>query len=216
MTSTALIVVLALIGVLLSISAVRNLRRRRLARAFFGAVCTLLLVFVTAGGVLLSANLAGYHRLAAEQPAGRLRFTAVGYHQFNGVFTTPSGERTDFALRGDEWQIDARILKWRAFANLVGFDTAYRLERISGRYTSVDDERNQPRTVYPLNPPERIDVWELLHRYQTWLPGFDALYGNATYLPMADGALYDISVSQSGLLARPANQAARAAVGGWH
>jgi hypothetical protein len=33
---------------------------------------------------------------------------------------------------------------------------------------------------------------------------------------MADGALYEIKVSQSGLIARPLNQAARAAVGGWH
>jgi hypothetical protein len=32
---------------------------------------------------------------------------------------------------------------------------------------------------------------------------------------MADGALYEIKVSQSGLLARPLNQAARAAVGSW-
>jgi hypothetical protein len=44
----------------------------------------------------------------------------------------------------------------------------------------------------------------------------DALYGSATYLPMVDGALYEIKVSQSGLLARPLNQAAREAVGSWH
>jgi hypothetical protein len=33
---------------------------------------------------------------------------------------------------------------------------------------------------------------------------------------MADGALYEIRVSPSGLLARPQNPAARAAVSGWH
>jgi hypothetical protein len=44
----------------------------------------------------------------------------------------------------------------------------------------------------------------------------DALYGSATFLPMADGALYEIKVSQSGLVARPLNQAARDAVAGWH
>ena len=37
-----------------------------------------------------------------------------------------------------------------------------------------------------------------------------------TYLPMADGALYDIKVSPTGLVARPLNQAARDAVGSWH
>jgi hypothetical protein len=215
MTFTALIVVLGLTGVLLLISSVRNIRRSRIARSILGFGVALVLFLTAGGALLLSANLESYRRLTTEQPAGQLQFTRLGYHQFNGVFTFPSGDRTDFALRGDEWQIDARILKWRAFANLVGFDTAYRLERISGRYASVDDERNQPRTVYPLNPPDRIDLWELLRRYQIWLPWFDALYGNATYLPMADGALYEIRVSQSGLLARPLNPAARAAVGSW-
>jgi hypothetical protein len=32
---------------------------------------------------------------------------------------------------------------------------------------------------------------------------------------MADGAVYVVSVSASGLVVRPANEAARRAVGGW-
>jgi hypothetical protein len=170
---------------------------------------------VAACALLVAANLRTYQRLSAEQPAGELQFARIGYHQFNGVFTFPSGERADFALRGDEWQVDARVLKWQTLANLVGFDAAYRLDRISGRYSSIEDERSLPRTVYPLNQPDRVDLWDLIHRYHSWVPWIDALYGTATYLPMADGALYEIKVSQSGLVARPLNQAARAAVGSW-
>lgn len=215
MSLTALIAVLGLTGLLLLASFVRNARRRRAARALLAAFGMIVLLLVAGAALLITADLGGYRRLTTERPAGQLEFTRIGYHEFNGVFTSPSGERTDFPLRGDEWQMDARILKWRPLANLAGFDTAYRLERISGRYASVDDERNQPHTVYPLNPPQRIDLWELLHRYHTWLPWFDALYGSATYLPMADGAAYDIEVSPTGLLARPRNAAARAAVGSW-
>src|ERR1700735_1829345 len=119
-------------------------------------------------------------------------------------------------LRSYQGQVDARVLKWHAFANLVGFDAAYRLERISGRYSHLEDERSLPRTVYDLHEPGRIDPWELVHRYRSWVPWLDALYGSATFLPMADGALYEIKVSQSGLVARPLNQAAREAVGSWH
>jgi hypothetical protein len=154
--------------------------------------------------------------LSNEQPAGELQFSRVGERQFDAVLSYPDGERANFPLRGDEWQVDARVLKWHAFANLVGFDTAYRLERISGRYSRIEDERSQPRTVYELHAPGRIDPWELVHRYHTWVPWMDALYGNATFLPMADGALYEIKVSQSGLIARPLNQAAREVVGSWH
>jgi len=216
MTVTALIAVLGLAGALFFIIAVRRLRRRRVMGGLFSGLTSLALFLLAACALLAAANLRTYQRLSAEQPAGELQFSATGAHQFNGLLTFPAGERAVFSLRGDEWQVDARILKWQAFANLLGFDSAYRLERISGRYSRVEDERSQPRTVYPVNPPDRVDLWEFVHRYHTWLPWIDALYGSAVFLPMADGALYEIKVSQSGLLARPLNQAARDAVGHWH
>jgi hypothetical protein len=215
MTFNALIVVFGLTAVLFLIAAVRSIRRRRVVGGLLSGFTSLALFLMAACALLVAANLRTYQRLSAEQPAGELQFARIGYHQFNGVFTFPSGERADFALRGDEWQVDARVLKWQTLANLVGFDAAYRLDRISGRYSSIEDERSLPRTVYPLNQPDRVDLWDLIHRYHSWVPWIDALYGTATYLPMADGALYEIKVSQSGLVARPLNQAARAAVGSW-
>jgi hypothetical protein len=216
MTFTALITVFGLAGVLVFIAAVRCFRRRRLIAGLFSGVTSLTLFLLAACAVFVSANLLTYQRLSAEQLAAELKFARIGPHQFNGTLSYPTGERAAFALSGDEWQVDARILKWQAFANLVGFDTAYRLERISGRYSQIEDERSMPRTVYPLNPPNRVDLWDLAHRHHSWLPWFDALYGSATYLPMADGAEYEIKVSQSGLIARPLNQAAREAAGNWH
>lgn len=216
MTFTALIIVLALAGILFLMLAVRRLRRRRMLGGALHGTAALIFILLSVCAVMLAANLRTYQRLSFEQPAGELQLTRTADRQFNAVLTYPNGEHASFALRGDEWQVDARVLKWHAFANLVGFDTAYRLERIGGRYTSVEDERSQARTVYSLNQPQRIDPWDLVHRYHSWVPWMDALYGSATFLPMADGALFEIKVSQSGLVARPLNQAARDAVGSWH
>ena len=216
MTFTALIVVCALLGLLFLFAALRRLRRRRLMGGMAHGAAALVLLLAAACAALVGASLRSYQRLSYEQPAGELQFARVGEREFNATLAYPNGERANFALRGDEWQVDARVLKWHAFANLVGFDTAYRLERISGRYTRIEDERTLSRTVYDLNPPGRVDPWELVHRYRSWLPWVDALYGSATFLPMVDGGLYEIKVSQSGLIARPLNQAAREAVGSWH
>ena len=216
MTFTALIAVCALFGLLFFIAAIRRLRHRRVVGGLAHGAAALIFFLAAACALLIGTNLRSYQRLAFEQPAGELQLTRTGERQFDAVVSYPDGERASFPLRGDEWQIDARVLKWHAFANLIGFDAAYRLERISGRYAHLDDERNQPRTVYDLHPPGRIDLWEMVHRYRQWLPWMDALYGSATFLPMADGALYEIKVSQSGLVARPLNQAARDAVSGWH
>src|ERR1700692_4022820 len=216
MTFTALIIVFGLVGILLLFAAVRRLRRRKVLGGVLHGATALVLILLSVCAALIAANLRTYQRLSFEQPAGELQFTRTGERGFNAVLTYPGGERANFALRGDEWQVDARVLKWHAFANMVGFDTAYRLERISGRFAHIEDERSQVRTVYSLNPAQRIDPWELVHRFHSWVPWIDAKYGSATFLPMADGALYEIKVSQSGLLARPLNQAARDAVGSWH
>jgi hypothetical protein len=215
MAVTALIVVFGLIGVLLLISSVRRFRARRVMGGLMTGTLSLLMFAILAAGLLVSTNFLVFARLNAEQTAGELLLTQLGAHQFNATFTWPSGQRANFALRGDEWQMDARMIKWRPLANLAGFDAAYRLDRISGRYTRIEDERSQPRTVYPVTPTPQIDLWELLHRHQGWIPWVDARYGSAAYLPMADGASYELNVSQSGLIARPMNQAARGAVGQW-
>jgi hypothetical protein len=43
----------------------------------------------------------------------------------------------------------------------------------------------------------------------------NARHGNSTFLPMVDGGQYQISLSESGLLARPLNQPAIEAVEQW-
>ena len=118
-----------------------------------------------------------------------------------------------FELAGDEFQLDARVLKWRAWANLLGFDALFRLERLSGRYRDIADERDSPRSVVALDDIEPgVNAFALARRIPDWARPVDARYGSATYVPMADRATYDIAMTQSGLIARPANAAARAPV----
>jgi hypothetical protein len=214
--TAALIVVCALLGFLFFFAAIRRFWRRRILAGLAHGATALVFFLAAACAALVGTDLRSYQRLSYEQPAGELQFSKLGDRRFYAVLSYPNGTQSNFELSGDEWEVDARLLKWRAFANLLGFDAAYRLERISGRYTNIEDERTLPRTVYELHVPTFIDPWDLIHHYRSWVPWIDALYGNATYLPMADGALYEIKVSQSGLIARPLNRAARDAVGSWH
>jgi hypothetical protein len=216
MTFNALIIVFAVVGLLLLLTAVRRFHVMNIGSGVISGICAAVFLLLAAAALLISDNLRTYQRLTAEQPAGEIEFSRIAPSQFNAVLTYPNGTAAYFFLRGDEWQVDARILKWRAALNLAGFDTAFRLDRINGRYTHIEDEKTQPRTVYALNPPDALDVWEVAHRYHSFIPWIDALYGSATFLPMVDKASYQIDVTQSGLIARPLNQAAKDAVGGWH
>jgi hypothetical protein len=173
----------------------------------------LLLALAAVAGVL-ALNAYTYQRLTHEQPAGWISFSAEGPQRFTAILHTPPLPDREFLLVGDEWQLDARILKWKPPATLLGLDTGYRFERLAGRYRGLAEEREGLRTVYDLGTPGS-DLLALLDRASRKLPWVDAYYGNSTYLPMAAGAVYRISVSQSGLVARPANPEAEYAVEKW-
>jgi hypothetical protein len=69
--------------------------------------------------------------------------------------------------------------------------------------------------VHALGHDLPIDVWTVAQRFPMLAGGIDAYYGTATYVPMAEGARYEVSLSRDALIARPANDAARNAVNGW-
>src|SRR5438105_5986555 len=133
MMITAFVAVCALAGLLFMRLAVRRVRRRRYAACTVHGLSSLVFFLAAAGVALLGFDLVTYSRLTHEQPALDARFVRIGPQQFDALLTYPSGESQLFSLQGDEWQVDARILKWRAIGNVLGFDTAYRLERIGGR-----------------------------------------------------------------------------------
>jgi hypothetical protein len=174
---------------------------------------------VLGGGAVVfvvAINLYTYSRLTYEAPIADLIFKATGPQRFQvTLIRAPSGDMQVFAVTGDEWQLDARVLKWRGWATLLGLDTQYRLERLSGRYLDIDHERTGPRSVFRLSDNPKIDIlaWSIDH--PRWVPFVDSVYGSATYLPMADGARYRVTLSQSGMLARPMNATATSAVERW-
>ena len=213
--------VLLIVGLACCWLALAGLRRRKVARGVLSGMTGLALLAAAAAAMLLASNLHTYARLTHETDAGEIRFRQLGSDRYRAeLVLAPSDparlpSSRSFDLQGQEWQLDARIIKWHGIANLLGLDALYRMDRLSGRYRSADEELQRPRSVYPLSENPGLDLWSLAQRHGTWLGLVDASYGSATYLPMADGAIYSLHVSQSGLLARPVNEAAREAVGAW-
>ncbi len=106
-----------------------------------------------------------------------------------------------YALPGDQWEVNARILKWTPQAHLLGFNTAYRLHMVKGIYQTPEDETNRPHQAYGLNPGQDW-LWDLLTKYQKSLPFVQAVYGNAVSNPIQPGEVYEIFVTTSGLSAK--------------
>ncbi len=210
-----LIGVLLVFGLLLLIGGVRRIWRRAPLRGSLQGLTGLLLLALGALVVAIAMNLYTYQILVQEQPVAKVRFESLGPQYFRVYLLPESGSSRVLELRGDQWQIDARVLKWTGLANLLGMKTAYRLERLSGRYRDVQQERQGVRTVYQLDNDRGVDLWELVRKSERKLPWLDAVYGSAAYMPMVDKGQYQVSISNSGLVVRADNAVAQQAVDAW-
>jgi len=211
-----LIVVTAILAVIFFWLFVRSLRSRRLLGSGFNLLMTVLFVSVASLALAITLHLYTYARLTAEQPVARVGIQQLAPQRYNVTLYVPEKTPRNFVIEGDEWQLDARVLKWRGWAQLLGLDAQYRLDRISGRYRNISEARSRPPSVHELAYDSGpLDLWELAQTKPKWLPWVDAEYGSATFLPMRDTAQYKVVMTQTGLLARPDNTAAGEAVFGW-
>jgi hypothetical protein len=206
---------LLLLGFVLLWLGISRLVRRRFVGGAFNFMLGACFVAVAAGVVGAAANLYTYQRLVHEQAVGTLTFEQYAPQEFVATLSRSEKSPQQFSILGDECQLDARILKWQGMGTLLGLDTLFRLERISGRYRESGEENNKPRSVYPLAEHAGIEFWSLVNRFDRWLPWVDAVYGNAVYVPMADDAEFIISITTSGLIARPGNDVAERTVRNW-
>ena len=211
---TIIVLTLAAGGMLL-VAGLWRLRRLKSLTGLnlLGSGLLLLAFALVLGGV--AANLYTYQRFTREQVVARLDFRRLGDQHYLARLRMVDGRSLDTEMSGDEWQLDGRILKWQGPAVWAGMDPLFRLERLSGRYRDIEQERTAPRSVDPLAPETGLNLWQMARTLGRWLPWVDAVYGSSVYLPMADDARYLVSISHNGLVARPDNDVSERAVRAW-
>ncbi|MDF1762413.1 MAG: hypothetical protein P1U57_03300 [Oleibacter sp.] len=153
-----------------------------------------------------------YRTTISDQPLVILTIYELDPQEYEVRLQTDEFNEDRYILKGDQWQLDARLLVWRGPGAAMGFEPIVKLDRLSGRYLSLQQERNSERTVYQLSGGNWVDVWSLAERVQFWL---EAEFGSGVFMPMANGAEFGVYTSQGGLVARPHNEAAREVVFGF-
>lgn len=222
----------ALCGVVGLMLGFAGLSRLMKANFLAGGVRALLSVgFLGAAGVAVFAglNLQTYKRLTHEQLAATVYFTQVENeaNKYVARITYPGEESQakNYTLTGDEFEIGAQVIKFKPLANILGYDTVYRLEYMSGRFRErfvYDKVTSAEVTGVKLSDDPGLDVAAFVKQNGTrfgletiGVSGGqeDARYGSAVYVPMSHGLEYTIMVTQDAVIARPANEDAAKAVG---
>lgn len=157
--------------------------------------------------LVASVNLNTYKNLSQETPLATIEFEELKHEQgrFITTLTMQDGLARRYELKGDQWQIDARIIKWDSSAAKLGLKPLYQLERLSGRYSGTDEQNTSEQTANELLIKKGVDIWKLAKQFKAFLPFIDASYGAATYQNMQNGLKYEISLTQSGLISRLMN-----------
>lgn len=184
----------------------RHWRSRRRFRACHRALWSLVFVLLAVIGVIGGTALLGYRRLAAEALVAKLDTRQLAPQRFAVDIELPDGTRKSAEIAGDEWQLDARVIKWDVRAVVLGAPPLYRLDRVTGRYRDAQQESTAPKSVVALSDPSRVDLWQMKQRFPRWIPWIDADYGSGAYLPLVDGGRFNVTLAAAGgLVARPAD-----------
>jgi hypothetical protein len=212
----SIIAILLFLSLLTILLGIRHLLKGKIIAAGIQNLSGISLLLASLLLLSIAINLYSYERLTYEREIAELKFRQIAEQQYQLDITYKNDNTVEqFLINGDEWQIDARVIKWRGWAQILGLDAQYRLERVSGRYSDIDEELNKTRTVYSLNPKDQIDYWKLINKYNKYLPWIDAYYGSAAYLPMANDASYSVSLTQSGLIARSLDSTTSEKINNW-
>ena len=177
--------------------------RRHLAASWRALLCVAFfaLTLLLAG---TGAALRGYRLLGEEAPVVDIDARILSPQHWALTLTWPDGSTRQVQLSGDDWRIEAVVLKWKLPALLAGVPPLYRLDRLSGRYDDAAQEASAPRTAISFGEAGTFDLLTLSKHYPKWLPEVDTVYGSGAFLPLVDQGHYSVSLMRTGaLVARP-------------
>lgn len=210
-----LAIVIALLAVIVLLVALRLLLGGSWLMGWLRGTCGFVVLALAGLIGLIGYDISTYASLPGEQPLVTLTFQAQGPQRYEVRLDQGKETRTAM-LEGDLWQLDLHMLRWKSLAELIGLESGYRLERLSGRYLAVE-QQNLARygRVELSEKPLGVDIWQSLELGQRDMHLVDAQMLRVDYMPIADGAAYIVELAPTGLIAKPANAAATEALKNW-
>ena len=210
-----LAIVVAVLAVIVLLVALRLLLGGQWLMGWLRGTCGFL-AFALAGLIgLIGYDISTYAALPDARALATLRFQAVGPQRYEVSLEQEKTTRT-YVLEGDLWQLDLHVLRWKSLAELIGLESGYRLERLSGRYLAVEQQNLARHAQVELSEKLLgVDIWHSLQLERRNLHFLEPQVLRVDYMPIADGASYAVELAPTGLLARPLNAAATEALKNW-
>lgn len=206
-------------GVFIVFRGVRSMGRGRVVSGGRGVATGLTAMAAACIAALVALNMQGYSRLTWEKPVAEVRVKQADAAQklYDVMLVRADGAgETHCLLQGDEWILGGRVQKWKPWANTIGMNATYDLDQMANKYIDAMEANGKPITACDVSRPPNPILAKAPDSFRAWLSSIslaeDRRFGSANYMPLADGAAYEVVITQSGFNAEPANDAARAAM----
>jgi len=180
----------------------RAIKNKRFFGWFNRHLFALLLLSSSALFALMGLSISAYKSLTNEQLAAKIHLEKLAEQNYLASFDNGNGIAKQFQILGDQFYIDAKIIKWQYLSNILGFKTIYQLDRLGGRYIDIAQEQSRARSLYKLEEKQSFDLFDLQKRFVILQKLVDAKYGSASYIEAKDDTDYFVYVSTTGLLIR--------------
>ena len=201
-----MIVIAAITGLLsfyYFFALVLRLKKLRLIAAVSRLFSFLIFGLITSAIAIIILGTEGYRGLTKEEKVARVEISPTGSQTYQARLVFNNGDEQVFSLNGDEVLIDGYVLKWKPWVNILGLHSAYRLDRVSGRYRSVEDEKQKQRSVFAINNKGGKGIAEWREDYSVLTVLLDVEHGSASFASAEQRKEYHLMVTTDGLLLRP-------------
>ena len=128
------------IGILVLYLSLRVLFRSGWFLGWVRGMLGLVLILTGALLGLAALDVLAYKQYTREVTLATISFEKLSEQHYKAVLIDNAEIEKQFILKGDQWQLDARIVKWPGIFASWGMKPGYRLDRISGRYYSLEKD----------------------------------------------------------------------------
>jgi hypothetical protein len=169
---------------------------------------TLILGVLSLTFLLLTAPFQTYSQFNAEEAIAELEFDKLSEQSYLAHLSTGNlCVVHDYPIQGDQWQLDAQFIKWNGPAVMLGFKSRYQLDRLSGRYSDIDQQNKTNSSATDLTPELFLTLFPSDKEDNSKGFFIDTLYGSSVYMNIDETKRYRIYKTEDALIVRSEERA---------
>lgn len=195
----------SILAIVLLLLAAKLLISKGWLMAWLKGSTGLSLVAVSILLVTITLDLFSYSQVDGQKPLATVSISEKSPQLYSLELVDADGAVRNMEMAGDQWQLDVRVLT-------IGSFGSYKLDNISGRYLALEQNNSDIQSRHLLWSESVSGFWLLVDGLVKNLPFAAESVEKVAYVPMSDGAIFQVYLSGAELNVVATNAQAKLAM----